>query len=502
MNILMIGNGFDLAHGLPTKYVDFLDWAECILLINNHFFNIDYSLLNKSIEDWMNEENIKLPNISELDDFVTEKFFSKKSTKRNKKTIERLHKYISNNFSTETEIGIRRIKEIYTLLLKNSWIGYFLQCDMYQNENWIDFESEISQVVQKIEKDMKSGSGINGMVTNISERFFKPLFWEDMEAKAQELEEEADRSIDEMEKKIGKSLSFEERFVFLEKYRKEHPLNPTKEKITYKDLINILLEDLNRLIRALEIYLTEYISKLDIEMVAPEITTLDIDHVLSFNYTDTYERVYGKNKFVLYDYIHGKANLDNTIEKNNMVLGIDEYLPEDRKDKDIDFIAFKKFYQRIYKESRMHVKKWCREMKKEEEYAKYSREFMLKEQISFELVQKENALSYNWQEVEKLVQSYDKIFEAQHEKHNVYIYGHSLDVTDKDILRDLILNDNVYTTIFYYSEDGNDKSALKEKITNLTKVIGEDELIKRTSGDMRTIYFIMQKNMVEKENIE
>jgi len=64
------------------------------------------------------------------------------------------------------------------------------------------------------------------------------------------------------------------------------------------------------------------------------------------------------------------------------------------------------------------------------------------------------------------------------------------------------LNDNVYTTIFYYSEDGNDKSALKETITNLTKVIGEDELIKRTSGDMRTIYFIMQKNMVEKENIE
>ena len=24
MNILVIGNGFDLAHGLPTKYTDFL----------------------------------------------------------------------------------------------------------------------------------------------------------------------------------------------------------------------------------------------------------------------------------------------------------------------------------------------------------------------------------------------------------------------------------------------------------------------------------------------
>ncbi len=30
MNILLIGNGFDLAHGLPTKYGDFLDWVNVI----------------------------------------------------------------------------------------------------------------------------------------------------------------------------------------------------------------------------------------------------------------------------------------------------------------------------------------------------------------------------------------------------------------------------------------------------------------------------------------
>lgn len=28
MNILVLGNGFDLAHGLPTKYKDFLDLVE------------------------------------------------------------------------------------------------------------------------------------------------------------------------------------------------------------------------------------------------------------------------------------------------------------------------------------------------------------------------------------------------------------------------------------------------------------------------------------------
>lgn len=28
MNVLVIGNGFDLAHGLPTRYMDFLEFIE------------------------------------------------------------------------------------------------------------------------------------------------------------------------------------------------------------------------------------------------------------------------------------------------------------------------------------------------------------------------------------------------------------------------------------------------------------------------------------------
>ena len=39
MNILVIGNGFDLAHGLPTTYKDFLDYA--------HAFKYYYETENK-----------------------------------------------------------------------------------------------------------------------------------------------------------------------------------------------------------------------------------------------------------------------------------------------------------------------------------------------------------------------------------------------------------------------------------------------------------------------
>lgn len=36
-NILIIGNGFDLYHGLPTKYIDFLSFAK-----NWSFFYSEY----------------------------------------------------------------------------------------------------------------------------------------------------------------------------------------------------------------------------------------------------------------------------------------------------------------------------------------------------------------------------------------------------------------------------------------------------------------------------
>lgn len=74
--------------------------------------------------------------------------------------------------------------------------------------------------------------------------------------------------------------------------------------------------------------------------------------------------------------------------------------------------------------------------------------------------------------------------------HNLYIFGHSLDETDKDILRDLILNDNVRTIIFYHR-----KEELGRNITNLVKVIGQDELIRRTGGSTRTIEFKLQQDM-------
>ena len=43
-------------------------------------------------------------------------------------------------------------------------------------------------------------------------------------------------------------------------------------------------------------------------------------------------------KKISYDYIHGKADINKNFKTCNMVLGIDEYLDDSRKDKDLELL--------------------------------------------------------------------------------------------------------------------------------------------------------------------
>ena len=52
MNILVIGNGFDLAHGLPTTYKDFLAFTD-------EFIKFEKSYLNSLCVFQTKQENLK-----------------------------------------------------------------------------------------------------------------------------------------------------------------------------------------------------------------------------------------------------------------------------------------------------------------------------------------------------------------------------------------------------------------------------------------------------------
>ena len=70
----------------------------------------------------------------------------------------------------------------------------------------------------------------------------------------------------------------------------------------------------------------------------------------------------------------------------------------------------------------------------------------------------------------------------------IYIFGHSLDVTDKDVLQELLLCPYARTHIIYHN-----KKALADKIANVVKIIGQDKLIEKSYSENPQIDFIEQK---------
>ena len=432
MNILLIGNGFDLAHGLPTKYTDFLEFVKMIKIIKEkNIFNDGFAISDAGC----NVDNGKLHQDIRL-------------------TI--LNKANDNKLEGDS-------KELIDCINHNIWIEYFLQCDSFLKENWIDFESEISRIIKIIDNDIHKNGGLNAVVRSISEDFLANYFLDNLDERIQ-------KRRDELFKKY-ENIPVGEQSRYVEQYEEAHPILPLKEEITYGDLIRILEDDLNKLIRALEIYICEYVEKIDIIEKSPDIDKEEIDFILSFNYTHIFSKLYSvssqskKEVADPFDYLHGEAKINNTVEINNMVLGIDEYLPKKRRNRETEFIAFKKFYQRIYKQTGSEYKRWVEIIKNKMQEI----DDKIKNQYPVQI-------------------PYNKI--PNKCRNQLFIFGHSLDITDKDILREMILNDNVYTTIYYP-----DKKELGRKIANLVKVIGQDELIRRTGGNTKTIKFVPQKPM-------
>ena len=182
-----------------------------------------------------------------------------------------------------------------------------------------------------------------------------------------------------------------------------------------------LISDMNNLISAFELYLKFVVEEIQVQGNNKDILNIGvIDNVISFNYTHTIKN-YKKDATDI-DYIHGEVRENINLNNNNMVLGVDEYLPDDKKNKYLNFIHFKKYFQRIYKNTGAYYKTW--------------------------LTTKDI---------------------------NIYFFGHSLDSSDKDILKELLDCENAKIKIFYVNEE--QKAA---QISNLVKIIGQDKLIDYT----------------------
>lgn len=369
MKILVIGNGFDLAHDLPTSYIDFLEFIKII--------NTDKEGAERLLSA-LKKENLKVE----------------------------LSKYLCRHDKAFLELKNQLIQKS----ADNSWIKWFSKLRFSsKNNTWIDFELEISSVIEAFERTHRKMG---------------------------------DNAIDN--KDINNYSSIIDHFSEKKLY-----IKGKSESEVFWGIRDKMYEDLNDLIRCLEIYLGDFVGGIINKKISPDIYEMKPDKILSFNYTDTYERLYSNVfKETPIDYIHGRICSDNSTE-NNMVLGIPETLSEDEKNHDTTFIGFKKYFQRIYKKTGCTYKKWIEE------------------------------------------------FEKSEKNTEVFFFGHSLNSSDDDVLKELIINSKTKITVYYYNNDD-----FSNKIASLVHVIGQEALTSMVHGTSPKVIFKLQQDMIDKESSE
>ena len=336
-NILVLGNGFDLYHGMATKYYDFVEFTE--------------EQMDRALPIY--EDSL---------------------------IIKRLRK--------DMEEDRREEEEVVRICKRNPFLKYFRKIKK-EGKLWIDCEKELAEVVSVISRLLNSKININ------TEFSF-----------------------------IGNDLQIIDAFpdYFLSSghnkpYRFSLKFESIQGIVDKDKLLLDVKKDLDEVIVALRRYLQEVYEFSPTE-VSPQIEGIQFDYVINFNYTTTIEE-YGIAREKI-SYIHGCLK-SNPID---MVLGIADY-----EEDDLNFIYFKKYFQRIQKKLGVL------------DYGKFAR--------------------------------FDNVgHKLGKEAKCVFFFGHSMSKNDEDLIEDIFLRTKK-VVVFYY-----DQFDYEQKIINLIEIFGKTEVLK------------------------
>ncbi|MBF4490858.1 hypothetical protein IOD06_13255 [Psychrobacter sp. N25K4-3-2] len=302
--ILILGNGFDLAHFLPTKYDHFMH-----AMRNVEAYSQDTPMTFQELyTDLISNENYFFEN-----------------------TI--------NFYKTEDVVlPLEKVKDLQDKLKNNGWFQYFKSYIDSGIDTWIDFENEMETVldavchmITEIESNIeyfvstldKSKSFLSTDLFNI-QLIRKYPFLHDVLCKFS--------IADENDIADGRGLTINSSFI---KYYQNNPLNIDESKI-FKSL------EL-QLIQFIDIFSNyiEFINRLEsnLELKVPKVLEDELEMIYSFNYSSTIERLY---KHTNIKFLHGKAGEK---ENNKIVLGISDL--ENKLLKDERAYGFVKYYQKM-----------------------------------------------------------------------------------------------------------------------------------------------------------
>lgn len=420
MNILIVGNGFDLSHYLPTKY--------------DHFM-----VAMDAIENWDESQG----------DMTFDDLFCKDYWYKDKKTGEEYQnvffQYTKAMYDTDAiKIPLTQVRELKKQLRENVWYQYFSD-HVREVKTWIDFENKIEEVLLSFAHALPFIEKINYQ----SKFAFDHSYLENDLGK---------RNINILNKfnlfdRKGILVSISSRFC--------HG-GADQNGVSPSLFLNHLSDHLSKFIETFNVYLELIISQLlPLEKFSIESEEwLSLDKIFSFNYTNTYQRIYDSKNV---EYLHGSHG-----KSQNIVLGISDI--ENNSLKKIKAYGFTKYHQKLFKNthylflSEMLEHFLATEKTKktlEDEINSYLENPMLTTDLYFRAV-------FDAKRNDFMILS-----TSMEEKYNIIIWGHSLDRSDENYIKEIfsfngeLIEHHCDVIIFYFNEQ-----AKFDLLNNLLDILG------------------------------
>jgi hypothetical protein len=425
-NFYLLGNGFDIHHKLPTRYIDMLHI--CQFVLDNK--ETKYELLYDLVHDY-----VQLTNDSFFNDYLN----------------------VYKERLLEIKLMTDDFNRIYALE-NNCWYKYILACTS-SSDKWIDFEAIIQSVLKLFESlfvenefSLFQDRGKHGGHGDLE--FSKSVYVEKL--------------AQYFDNVLGNGDERQQGFLFKSCFWKVDIGHRGYIRYKEKQIVDSLYEHLELFKNTLKYYLFIFVdSVLCCEGTKHQSEHINFfegfdpksDYVVSLNYTSVVEHVYNVPRECIHHY-HGKLD-------SHIVLGVNATQEDEFNESLIPntrFIKFKKYYQRAYYDTdASYLEMTFRDrMKKEtrEAFDRLTSEYRITNMAR-------NVISFR-----------DEVFPTEKNGRKILVViGHSLDITDGEIIRKLFEQCELIRV--YYHND----IARGDYIENLVRMFGKSEFeIMRTTG--------------------
>ena len=302
MKVFILGNGFDLQHHFPTKYINFLNVVNFLIKnYNSEKMNTVGDVLSSS-------------RLHEKDKWIGECYLE--------------HESIYNITTLEQD----KVKMLTDGAKENCWFKYFSTC-FDQDKGWIDFEKGIADVIE----------AFRSLFDHITPIF---VFMSMKDRKKEYICSKFDFYYDLINSTYLNGASREQTKEVKKEYCIEKLSGSKIIEVDKQKIISKLYKELRNFAELLQLYLEIFVelplrTMKEQKFFPLETVYSSADRVISFNYTSTFTQLYSLPQNHIVGHIHGTVYKD-------IVLGVNPDKYDEIADLDTAFIQFKKYYQRVF----------------------------------------------------------------------------------------------------------------------------------------------------------